>query len=381
MTQFIFIFLEGLFSFFSPCILPILPLYFGYLSGNAKQEKEDGTIYYNQKIIFLYTFLFVLGICFAFFLLGFSFTMIGQLFEKAKYIIAFICGIIIIFFGLLQIGILKFKKLSVEKRVHANINLNQLSLFSTFILGFTFSFAWTPCVGPMLSSVLLLTASTSSFTGLLYIIVYTIGFILPFFLLGIFTSKVLSFIKKNRNGLQKIIKIAGLILIVMGISLIYQNGKQIYREINYEKQDKVYDYALYDQFGNLHNLKEYDDKIIIVSFIDFHCNSCKKEMDILETLYEEYQDDNQIVILGLMRSDNTKEEKVTEYLNKKGYHFPIVMDKNEKLKTIYGIDVYPTTILFNKEGVQIEQFIGSVSKEQLKRKIEYEKCSKELCKR
>lgn len=379
MTQFILVFIEGLFSFFSPCILPILPLYFGYLSGNAKQVKEDGTVYYNQKVIFTYTFLFVLGISFAFFLLGFSFTLVGQLFEKSKYIISLICGMIIIVFGLLQLGIVKVKKLAIEKRVPFKLNLDQLSLFSTFILGFTFSFAWTPCVGPMLSSVLLLTASSTFITGFFYILVYTVGFILPFFILGIFTSKVLSFLKKNRGRLQNVVKVAGIILIIIGVSLIYQNGKQLYRELNYEKQDKIYDYALYDQFGNLHNLKEYDDKIIIVSFLDTRCNACKSEMKVLEQLYWDYQNNSQVMILGIMRTDNTSKEKIAEYLSKEDYHFPIVNDYKEELKTVYDVTIYPTTIIFNKDGIRKEQLIGLIDKDQLKNKIEEEICYKDIC--
>ena len=103
----IVVLLEGFLSFFSPCILPILPLYFGYLSDQAKTVKDDGTILYNQKKIFLFTLFFIFGICTSFFLLGFSFTVLGHFMEQYQLEIAFISGIIILLFGCFQLGLFK----------------------------------------------------------------------------------------------------------------------------------------------------------------------------------------------------------------------------------------------------------------------------------
>ena len=159
-VNFILVFLEGILSFFSPCVLPLIPIYISYLAGEAKEEKEDGTIVYKRKTVLLHTIFFVLGISFAFFLLGMTFSGLGQFLNKEKDLISKIGGILIIILGLFQLGIFKFEFLNREykvedKKVEAAKKKRKMTPFVAFIMGFTFSFAWTPCVGPMLSSVLI----------------------------------------------------------------------------------------------------------------------------------------------------------------------------------------------------------------------------------
>lgn len=107
--------LEGLISFFSPCVIPLLPLYMGYLAGSAKEKTKEGKIIYKRKKVFLYTLFFVLGISMSFFILGLSFTVIGSFLKEYKSIIAIIGGIIIIVLGLFQLKIINFKFLQKEK--------------------------------------------------------------------------------------------------------------------------------------------------------------------------------------------------------------------------------------------------------------------------
>ena len=108
--QFITIFIEGLISFFSPCIIPIIPLYMIYLAGNAKTVNKDGSITYKRKTTLLHTFFFVLGISVSFFILGLSFTALGRFFQDTKYILLILCGILIIIMGLFQTGIIKISQ-------------------------------------------------------------------------------------------------------------------------------------------------------------------------------------------------------------------------------------------------------------------------------
>ena len=141
----------------------------------------------------------------SFFILGLSFTALGSFFKEYKTIIAIIGGIIIVILGLFQLKIINFKSLQKEKKLNININPNKMSPVVAFALGFLFSFAWTPCVGPALSSVLIMASSADSMLlGNILVLIYAIGFIIPFLILGLFTGEALSFLKKKQKRLLKI---------------------------------------------------------------------------------------------------------------------------------------------------------------------------------
>lgn len=216
--SFILVFFEGLLSFFSPCVLPLIPIYISYLAGNAKHTEEDGTITYQRSKVFFHTAFFVLGISFAFFILGMSFTALGTFFKNNQLLFTRIGGILIILLGLYQVGVLELKFLQRERKFHLQLGEREMNPFLAFLMGFTFSFAWTPCVGPALSSVLILASGTgSSLTGNLLVLVYSMGFVIPFLLLGLFTTQVLNFIQGHRNLLKYTVKAGGIILIIIGI--------------------------------------------------------------------------------------------------------------------------------------------------------------------
>lgn len=212
------VFLEGFLSFFSPCVLPLIPVYISYLAGNGKIVGSDGTIIYKRKKVFINTLFFVFGISSVFFLLGLSFSALGMFFSKNRVLFSRIGGIIIIVMGLVQLNIIKLNFLSIEKRIHLNLDSSKMNPVIAYIMGFTFSFAWTPCVGPALSSVLILASNAkSAFTGILLVFLYALGFIIPFVLLGLFTTEALNFFKEKRNLLKYTIKAGGIILIIIGV--------------------------------------------------------------------------------------------------------------------------------------------------------------------
>lgn len=217
-VSFALVFLEGFLSFFSPCVLPLIPVYISYLAGNGKIINSNGTITYNRKVVLLNTIFFVLGISSVFFLLGLSFSALGTFFNKNKVLFSQIGGIIIIIMGLVQLDLIKLNFLKVEKRIHLDLNKNKMNPLIAYVMGFTFSFAWTPCVGPALSSVLILASSASNvLSGNLLVLIYTLGFIIPFVILGFFTTEALNFFKEKRNLVRYTIKAGGIILIVIGI--------------------------------------------------------------------------------------------------------------------------------------------------------------------
>jgi len=212
------IFTEGFLSFFSPCVLPLIPVYISYLAGNGRKVGIDGTVIYERKKVLFNSLFFILGISSVFFLLGLSFSALGIFFNKNKDLFTKIGGIIIIVMGLVQLNIIKLDFLKMERKIHLNIDSVKMNPFIAYIMGLTFSFAWTPCVGPALSSVLILAShSENTFMGSLLVLIYTLGFVIPFIFLGIFTTEALNFFREKRNLVKYTIKIGGIILIIIGI--------------------------------------------------------------------------------------------------------------------------------------------------------------------
>ncbi len=213
------VFLQGLISFFSPCVLPLLPVYMGYLAGGTAVRDENGQIHYNRKKVLLNTIFFVIGVSFAFFLLGFGMSAIGRFFSGNQMIFTRIGAVIVILFGLYQLGIFGSNRLlSSEVRLPFSMEKMTMSPITAVIMGFVLSFAWSPCVGPILSSVLIMAASTgTSSTGFLLIGVYTLGYIIPFLLVGLFTTGLIEFFSKHKSIVKYTVKIGGVLMIVMGI--------------------------------------------------------------------------------------------------------------------------------------------------------------------
>ena len=213
------VFLQGILSFFSPCVLPILPLYIGYLSGGAGVKGEDGEICYKRKKVMLHTVCFVAGVSFAFFVLGLGVSAVGVFFRSNQTMFARIGGVLVLLFGLYQLGVLgQPEVLGRERRLPFHLDRLAMSPWTAFLMGFTFSFAWTPCVGPALASVLLMAASSSSrMVGFLFIGVYTIGFILPFLAAGLFTTSLLKLFKRHMGVVRYTVKLGGLLLVVLGL--------------------------------------------------------------------------------------------------------------------------------------------------------------------
>jgi len=213
------VFLQGILSFFSPCVLPVIPLYIGYLSGGTGIRGEDGRVTYHKGKVMLHTLFFVIGVSFAFFALGLGMSAIGGFFSSNQMLFARIGGIVVMLFGLYQLGIFGGSKiLAKERKLPLPIDISVMSPLTALIMGFIFSFSWTPCVGPTLASVLLMTASAKSQSyGFLLIGVYTLGFVLPFLAVGLFTTSLLQLFKKHANVVKYTVKAGGILMILMGI--------------------------------------------------------------------------------------------------------------------------------------------------------------------
>ena len=271
------VFIQGLLSFFSPCIFPLIPIYMSMLSGGLS-EKEN--LKGKQIKIFFNTVFFVLGISFAFLLLGFSASAFGLFFDKYKDVIKIFGSFIMLFFGLYGLGVLGGSNLlSQVKRI--DYKMKTVNILTCFIFGFTFSFAWTPCIGPILTSVLFLIGSSETlYSGLLYLVVYTLGFVIPFLLLGCFTGFLLELFKKYKGVVKYTQKLGSLLLIFIAISLIFSVG--IKKENIVKKEE---------------NVINQEENVVVTptpakNYMPVYSEEELRELDELEAEEENYYDDD-----------------------------------------------------------------------------------------
>lgn len=419
------VFLQGLISFFSPCVLPLIPLYIGYLSGGARSVGENGEIVYRRGKVMLNTLFFVLGVSFAFFALGLGFTAAGQFFSGNRVLFARIGGVIVILFGLYQLGLFgSSRTLSRERRLPFRLDKLAMNPFVALLLGFTFSFAWTPCVGPTLASVLLMAASSkSAMAGFSLIGIYTLGFVLPFLAMGLFTGTLLDFFKKHQKVVRYTVKISGVLMILMGVMMVtgwmnhftgYLNSLTSSQEPPVSSPlpeaspsnqavpsvspdtapsgqaspsaspdpddngaDAAPDFTLVDQNGEEHTLSAYKGKVVFLNFWTTWCGYCVEEMPDIQDLYEEYgRNEEDVVFLAVaspagdenkQSADNATEEEIKAFIEEKGYTFPVVMDRTGKVLEDYGVGAsFPITFLIGMDGKVFGYAPGAMSKDMMR---------------
>jgi len=210
----------GLLSFFSPCVLPLIPAYFTFITGLSLDDlTADGGGFATQKKVLAATFFFVMGFSFVFVLLGASASLVGGLLYNFKDVVRIGGGVLILVFGLHLTGILRLPFLNVEKRVH--IRQRPLTLFGAFFIGMAFGAGWSPCVGPQLGAILAIAMGKETVgQGMRLLAVYSAGLALPFFLMSFFVSYILSIVKKATRYMQAFNAAAGGLLILLGVLLM-----------------------------------------------------------------------------------------------------------------------------------------------------------------
>jgi len=204
----------GFISFLSPCVLPLIPGYISYISGESL-----GDIVEKQKKVILKTVLFSLGFSLVFISFGATASFIGNILLENSNTLRIIAGIIIIIFSLQLIGILNLNFLNQEKRFQTKNYSN--NLFFPVLVGAAFGFGWTPCIGPVLGSILTLAAVESSIgKGILLLSFYSLGLAIPFILSGYGISKFLAFSKNFRKNIKIVSVTGGVILLITGILIL-----------------------------------------------------------------------------------------------------------------------------------------------------------------
>ena len=385
------VFLQGLLSFFSPCVLPLLPLYIGYLSGGTAVKGEDGRMHYKQSKVLLHTVFFVTGVSFAFFLLGLGVSAVGGFFHSYQAMFARTGGILVMLFGLYQMGIFGISSvLGKEHRLPFRLDRFAMSPVTALLMGFTFSFAATKAQGFVLIGV------------------YTMGFVLPFLFVGLFTTQLLELFKKYRGVVQYTVKIGGILMVLMGILMFTGkmndvtgylsriSGTQVSQTESMEESTApekaeadneggstepgtggsesttaeeasgetaadarpvipAVDFELEDQYGNIHRLEDYRGKTIFPNFWATWCPPCKAEMPDIQKLYEKSatEGEDAVIVLGVAAPNmgqEGSEEEIAAFMEEKGYTYPVLMDTEGELFNSYGIMSFPTTFMIDRDG-------------------------------
>ena len=220
MSLFLLSFFAGMISFLSPCVLPLIPGYLSFICGTDLENLQKKSKYF----ILQKSALFVLGFSLIFILLGASSTFFGSFFLAKSQIFSNIIATIIIIFGLYLTGIINFNFFNNEFRFYISKYSNNFSF--PFVVGMGFAFGWTPCIGPILGSILALASLENSLSqGIFLLLIYSIGLGVPFMLAGYYMGNFLLFSKKARKSIMTIQKISGVVLIITGV-LIFTSKLQ-----------------------------------------------------------------------------------------------------------------------------------------------------------
>jgi len=207
-------FLAGVLSFFSPCILPLIPAYLMYISGSVVEDDV------NHNIMIIRTLSFIVGFTVIFLIMGASASLVGRFFVEYKEAFSRVSGILIILFGLNLLGILKLNFLSKVVKPKSPKSIS--NVFGSFLMGLAFASGWTPCFGPVLASILFYASSSASIgKGILLLGIYSLGMAIPFLLSAIFFTKAMSFLSKTEKYAPLFSKIAGGILVIFGILIFF----------------------------------------------------------------------------------------------------------------------------------------------------------------
>lgn len=371
------LFLEGLLSFFSPCVLPLVPLYIGYLTSGIDTNLSKDKVRIQTTVRTLF---FVLGISTVFFLAGLGSSALRYFFQKNTIFFSIIGGFLLILFGLFSLGIIDIPFLQREHRI-ISFKQNKNGIIRSYLLGFFFSFAWSPCVGPLLASAMLKSASAeSALIGWLYIGCYTLGFIIIFILLGLFTEEVLMLLKKHTNIVRYTKIIGGIVVLCMGIYMLNigftsikalenktSDNTTVVENSNDENLTDIekYSFTLKDNKGNDVTLSEYKGKTVVLNFFATWCTYCKMELPSLEEINSTRDD----IVIFLVATPNIGNEGSKEYIEsfmeENGYSMTVLYDETGEVVSKYNVSGLPTSFFFKPDGSVLGYVPGYVEESSL----------------
>ncbi len=430
------VFAAGLLSFFSPCILPLLPVYLARFAGHAgvsaagtdtvsdmsavdtntvsgvsaagtdtvsglpvadpnvvpgmpaagdpeeparlTEPTPGGNRETPRARVLFQTLLFVLGLGTTFVLMGFGAGALGTVVDARLFAVA--GGFVIMLMGMQQAGIIRIPLLEREARMEAGA---RGGLFSSWLLGFTFSFGWTPCVGPILASVLVLSAREgAALQGGLLMLVFTLGLAVPFLLLALFTGTMLGFFRKLRRHLPKIRLAGGLVILGVGIWMVASNlapvmrnagaatagttkgaGAAVSAEVSAED-----DFTLPDLDGNRVSLSDFSGRNVYLKFWGTWCPACMQGMDALVAYAAAQREAGGIEVITIVLPDRYGEmsaDDFKQWYRSQGYDFRVLLDETGDVAEQYGVRAFPTNVFIDRQGRVAYSMAGSMGNDLL----------------
>ena len=407
------LFLEGLLSFFSPCILPLLPIYFAFI---LKEKKTN-----SRLEILKFILPFIIGVSSIFVIYGLGSSFLNTFYSKNTTSFHIIAGLTLILMCLFHFNIIRIKGINIQNTTSNKINeLNQQNVhyvIKNFVFGFLISLTWTPCIGPMLTSAMILSSTTSTW---LAIAVFCLGFILSFVVAGICIDRIKDFTKNNKNIIKFTHVVSGMIIGIMGIYLLFTGFKTINNsnaevkaeEIvsindeteengdNKEVQNVATSEEISEETANSENnettknedeltiedvdfslndindssviLSDYKGKLVIVTFYATWCNYCNEELPILAELAKNDSEIELLVIVSPNNGGETSKENIKNKLEHYLDSFTLLLDENKQVANLFGVTGYPTTIFFepNEKGTLALYAPGYIQSQYLPKIIE-----------
>jgi cytochrome c-type biogenesis protein len=210
--------LAGVISFLSPCVLPIVPPYLAYMGGISMNDMTESK--QSNRPAIIASIFFAMGLSTVFIFLGFTSSLLGQMFLQNQRVFGIVAGFVIILFGLHFIGLIRIPFLYREARIDAGDQGG--SAFGAYVLGLAFAFGWTPCIGPILGAILSVAAQESSIArGTTLMAVYALGLGLPFIIAAVFINRAVGVMNRFKRHMATVEKIMGGLLILVGLALVF----------------------------------------------------------------------------------------------------------------------------------------------------------------
>lgn len=394
--QLLITFLEGLITFISPCVLPMLPVYVLYFTGGDARPAIRRTL--------LRALCFVLGFSLVFMLLGVFAGTLGSLLLRYQRMVNLITGGLVTLFGLHYAGILRITLLERTLRPQARIQAKGCA--SCILLGAAFAVGWSPCTGPFLSAAMMLAASEGQvMTGMLLLLGYALGLGLPFVLCALLIDRLKGALAWVKRHYAVINKLCGVFLICVGVLMmsgLYRRlssmlpsapaielsalstsaappeSTHVPTAVPAESRDEVAgpvfkrmakDFTAYDDDGNAVHLSDYLGKPVVVNFFASWCGPCKLEMPFFQAAFQQYGDRVQFLMVNLCGYGNDRKADAKQMVADGGYTFPLLFDEAGEAAVAYAIRAMPTTVFVSAEGELLDQHIGMLDEATLMKTV------------